>query len=191
MVRSFSTDPVDPGVLSELLEGSLRAPSAGNSAGVAWLVLEGGNTAVYWEHTTTADWRERSRRWPGLSRAPVVALSLFSAEVYFARYAEADKQAWGSLSGTADWPVPYWVGDAAFAVMTLLLLAEDAGLAGCFLGNFRGEQPLLSALGVPLEWRLFGSVLLGPPDGKDHRSASLDRAPAAASRIHRGHWEGP
>lgn len=191
MVRSFSTEPVDPSALTRLLEGSLRAPSAGNTAGVTWLVLEGDDrTAVYWKHTTTPDWRQRSRRWPGLSRAPVVALSLFSPEAYAARYAEPDKQAWGG-GGTAAWPVPYWVGDAAFAVMTLLLLVEDAGLAACFLGNFRGEAGLLGELGVPPAWRLFGAVLAGHADGNDHRSPSLDRAQTRPARIHRGGWQGP
>ena len=73
--------------------------------------------------------------------------------------------------------------------MTLLLGAVDRGLGACFLGCFRGEAALLDALGVPAGWRLFGAVLLGRPDGSDHRSASLDRprGPAAA-RLHRGRW---
>ena len=58
-----------------------------------------------------------------------------------------------------------------------------------FLGNFRGEAGLLGALGVPPGWRLFGSVLLGHPDGADHPSASLDRAgPTPEERIHLGRW---
>jgi nitroreductase len=190
MVRSFSGEPIDPGDVGRLLEDSLRAPTAGNSGGVSWLALEGERTATYWEHTTTADWRAESPRWPGLSRAPVVALALFSSDTYAARYDEPDKQAWGG--GTGEWPVPYWVGDAAFAVMSLLLLAEDAGLAAAFLGNFRGERPLLTALEVPGEWRLFGTVLLGRPDHRDGRSASLDRPlPSRRDRVHRGHWQAP
>ena len=190
MVRSFSEESVTPDLVTRLLDDSLRAPSAGNAGGVSWLVLERDDTATYWQHTTTAEWRARARRWPGLSRAPVVALSLYSAEVYAARYAEDDKRAWGD--GTGDWPVPYWVGDAAFTTMTLLLLAEDAGLATSFLGNFDDEAPLLAALGVPRPWRLFGAVLLGHPDGADHRSASLDRPrPGRRDRIHRGRWPAP
>ena len=85
--------------------------------------------------------------------------------------------------------VPYWFGDAAFSTMTLLLGATDAGLGRCFLGNFRGEVALLGALGVPAGWRLFGAVLVGHPDGQDHRSPSLDRpGPSAADRLHRGRW---
>lgn len=189
MVRSFAPAAVAPEVLDRLLADALRAPTAGNSAGVAWLALEGADTATYWATTTTADWRAASRRWPGLSRAPVVALCLFSRAAYDERYAEEDKRRWGE--GTASWPVDYWVGDAAFAAMVLLLGAHDAGLGACFLGNFRGEQPLLAALGVPAPWRLFGAVALGHPDGADPRSSSLRRqvAPRAA-RVHHGRWGG-
>ena len=87
----------------------------------------------------------------------------------------------------AEWPVPYWMGDAAFGVMTVLLCAVDAGLGACVLGNFRGEKALANTLGVPAEWRLFCAVLLGHPDGKDHPSRSLDRArPGPDERIHPG-----
>jgi len=95
----------------------------------------------------------------------------------------------GGGGGAGAWAVPYWFGDAAFAVMTTLLAATDAGLGACFLGNFRGEEALLGALSVPPTWRLFGAVLLGYPDGADHRSASLDRkGPPIETRLHRGGW---
>jgi len=154
MVRSFSDRSVDPALLDELVADALRAPSAGNARGTAWLLLEGSErTAVYWAHTTTEEWRQRSRRWQGLSRAPVAALSLASPAEYVARYGEDDKAASGlgpgPAQGEAAWPVPYWFGDAAFATMALLLRATEAGLGACFLGSFRGEEALLGALGVP------------------------------------------
>ena len=89
----------------------------------------------------------------------------------------------------AEWPVPYWVGDAAFGVMTVLLCAVDASLGACVLGNFRGEDALADALGVPAAWRLFCAVVLGHPDGQDHPSRSLHRPrPDPDQRIHRGSW---
>jgi nitroreductase len=210
MVRSFATDPVDPVVLDAALQAALRAPSAGNTAGTSWVVLEGADqTSVYWDCTTDQAWRAASARWPGLRRAPVILLAYASAEAYVARYAEADKarsgagteagpgvgSGAGSETGpalglhTAEWPVPYWVGDAAFGVMTVLLCAVDAGLGACVLGNFRGEAALGGALGVPAAWNLFCAVLLGHPDGNDHPSPSLDRPkPDPAQRIHRGSW---
>ena len=192
MTRSFAAEPLPDGQVDGLLAATLLAPSAGNTRGPAWLVLEGpSQTATYWETATTAKWRERSRRFAGLSRAPVVALSLTSPDLYVARYGEPDKatSGLGPSGGPGAWPVPYWFGDAGFATMTLLLGATAAGLGAAFLGNFRSEAELREALGVPDDWRLFGAVLLGHPDGADHRSASLDRpSPDPGTRIHRGRW---
>jgi nitroreductase len=116
-------------------------------------------------------------------------LAYTSPEVYVARYAETDKSSSGLGSGAEAWPVPYWYGDAAFGVMAVLLAAVDAGLGSCVLGAFRGEDELAGRLGVPDGWRLFCAVVLGHPDGREHRSASLDRAsPKTSARIHRGRW---
>ncbi len=190
MVRSFATDPVDRTVLDHLLQAALRAPTAGNTGGTAWVSLCGPEqTALYWDATTDEGWRTGSARFPGLRRAPVVLLAYASAAAYVARYAEADKADPDLGADPERWPVPYWTGDAAFAVMSVLLAAVGAGLGACVLGNFRGEQALAAALGVPTEWRLFGAVLIGHPDGHDHRSPSLDRdVPPSTERIHWGHW---
>jgi nitroreductase len=191
MCRSFSPHPVAPAVIDRILREALRSPTAGNTAGTAWVVLEGSaQTSFYWDATTDDDWRAANPAWAsGLMRAPVVLLSYTSPGAYLARYSEADKAASGLGSSQSAWPVPYWYGDAAFGVMTVLLAAVDAGLGACTLGNFRGEERLASSLGVPGGWRLFAAVALGHPDGRAHRSASLDRhVPAPATRIHRGAW---
>ncbi|MGH9048026.1 MAG: nitroreductase family protein, partial [Acidimicrobiales bacterium] len=78
MVRSFAPDPIEPGLVDRLVEAALRAPSAGNTRGVAWLLLEGSETATYWELTTDASWRAAHLRYPRMSEAPVIALSLCS-----------------------------------------------------------------------------------------------------------------
>jgi nitroreductase len=191
MVRSFRTDPVDRTVLERILMAALRAPTAGNTGGTAWIVLSGNDqTAAYWDATTDAPWREASDRFEGMRRAPVVLLSYASAEAYVERYGEPDKAAVSDLgAGVERWPVPYWTGDAAFGVMTVLLAAVDAGLGACILGAFKGEDVLATQLRVPPEWRLFGAVLLGYHDGQDRPSRSLDRSgPSAADRIHWGAW---
>ena len=193
MVRSFSTEAVDRATVDQILHAALRAPSAGNTAGTAWVVLEGpAQTAVYFDATTDAGWRDRHpARAEGLRRAPVVLLAYASPDAYVDRYSEQDKAASGLGAGVEAWPVPYWVGDAAFGVMAVLLAAVDAGLGACVLGAFRGEDDLAALLGVPAGWHLFSAVALGRPDGNDHRSASLERPrPAPAERVHRGRWTG-
>jgi nitroreductase len=191
MCRSFAADPVDATVLERVLAGALSSPTAGNAQGTSWIVLQGATqTATYWDATTDAAWRERNPAWfEGLARAPVVLLAYASPAAYVERYAEPDKADGALGTGPEAWPVPYWYGDAAFGVMAVLLQAVDAGLGACVLGNFRGEAKLARAVGIPDPWRLFCAVLLGKPDGKGHRSASLDRPGAQrGARIHHGRW---
>jgi nitroreductase len=190
MVRSFSDEPVDRTIVDRLLEAALRSPTAGNTGGTAWLVLEGPEqTAAYWDAATDEEWRRSARRWDGLRRAPVILLAYASPAAYVARYAEPDKAAAGLGHSEEAWPVPYWFGDAAFGVMAVLLGAVEAGLGACMLGAFRGEQALADRFVVPPGWRLFCALALGHADGLDHSSPSLDRPPrTAAERIHRGVW---
>jgi nitroreductase len=191
MCRNFAADPVDAAALERILSGALSSPTAGNSQGTSWVVLEGAaQTAVYWDATTDDGWRERNPDWfSGLARAPIVLLAYASPAAYVARYAEPDKA--DPVLGTEPeaWPIPYWYGDAAFGVMAVLLQAVDEGLGACVLGNFRGERELARALGVPEQWRLYGAVVVGKPAGEARRSRSLGRRKLPDSeRIHHGGW---
>jgi nitroreductase len=194
MVRSFSGDPVPVAVLDRVLDLGCRAPSAGNTGGWDAVVLVGPDeTSAFWDATTTPDWRARSRRWPGLARAPVVVALFVDPGAYLARYREPDKATsrlgGGDLGRDNAWPVPYWFVDGGFAVMVVLLAAADAGLGACFLGNFRGEAALRDALGVPDDRRYVGAVLMGEPGGDDPPSASLARGTRHRSDVvHRGRW---
>ena len=191
MVRRFTDDALEPETVRRLLDLALRAPTAGNSAGTAWVALVGPNeTEAYWSATTDAGWRDRNPElFEGLHRAPVVLLSYCSPTAYVARYAEADKADPQLGSGPASWPVPYWHGDAAFGVMTVLLAAVDAGLGACVLGAFKGIQRLAEVLEVPDGWELFCAVALGHPDREQRRSRSLGRErPGVSDRVHWGTW---
>ena len=95
MVRSFADQPVDPDDVARILQAALRAPTAGNTRGTAWVVLDRPEqTAAYFEATTDAAWRARHQVWAdNLERAPVVLLAYTSPDAYVARYAEEDKAA--------------------------------------------------------------------------------------------------
>ena len=188
MTRNFSGRPPADGVVDRLLEGALRAPSAGNTQGCELVVLTGPvETARYWEATTDEAWRSRSGRFEGLSRAPVVVLPFADPEAYAARYREPDK---ARPDGTpVEWVVPFWFVDAAHLSMTLLLGAADRRIGAAFLGNFRGEESLRSALGVPDRFRWLGAVLLGEAARPDPPSTSLARGRRPfAEVVHRGGW---
>jgi nitroreductase len=188
MTRNFSGQAPGAGVVDRLVAAALLAPSAGNTQGREFVVLEGAEqTSRYWDATTEPAWRAGSRRFPGLSRAPVVVLPFADPDAYLARYQEPDKA--GRADPEVEWVVPYWFVDAGFSVMTLLLGAADAGLGAAFLGNFRGEGALRAALGVPERYRWLGAVLLGEAAEPDPPSSSAARPRRTVNEsVHRGRW---
>ena len=178
-------------VLDRVLELACSAPSAGNTGGWDAVVMAGPDeTAPFWDATTTAQWRARSRRWPGLARAPVVVALFVDPDAYRgplpgARQGRQRRSATGPMRGRC----PYWFVDGGFAAMVMLLAATDAGLGACFLGNFRGEAALRAALGVPEDRRYIGAVLMGEPGGDDPPSTSQTRGRRQSSEVvHRGTW---
>jgi nitroreductase len=187
MVRAFADDPVDPDAVDALVDLARRAPSAGNTQGWAFLVLEGpAQTARYWDVTLPTD-RRAGFRWPGLVAAPVLIVALVHPDAWAQRYAEPDKEATG-LGSVAAWPVPYWWVDGGMAVEHLLLGAVDAGLGACFFGLFDHEAEVLTALGVPDGWRALGTVALGhPAPDASGRSATRGRR-SLDEVLHRGAW---
>jgi nitroreductase len=188
MVRAFAPDPVPPAVVDELLDMARRAPSAGNSQAVEFLVLEGpAQTAGYWD-TTLPGSRQADFAWPGLLIAPVIVVVWVDPTAYVSRYREADKASAALGAGPDDWPVPYWWVDGGAAVMTLLHGAVDRGLGALFFGLFDHEDAIRSRFGVPIGRRAVGTVALGKaaPD-RPGRSTGRPRPPLDGI-VHRGRW---
>ena len=186
MVRNFTADPVDGETLDRLLDLARRAPSAGYTQGFAFLVLEGREqVGRFWDITFPAPERG-GFRWPGLFTAPVIVLPCSSKQAYLDRYAEPDK-GWTDRD-EARWPVPYWDIDCAFATMTLLLGAVDAGLGALFFGIFDGLPGLRRTFAIPEAFTPIGAVALGHP-APDEPSPSLARGRRPGEEtIHRGRW---
>lgn len=191
MTRGYRSDPLPDGMLERLVALANRAPSAGKTQGWHLVVLEGDETARFWD-VTLPPMRRGSFKWQGLLDAPVILLPFADPKAYVDRYGEPDKAATGLGSGVEAWPAPYWTIDASMSVMTLLLAAEDEGLGALFFGVFKGERELRRALGVPPHLQLLGAISLGYPATAD-RSASQGRSAARPARtpqqvIHRGGW---
>ena len=193
MTRAFDPHRFVPAdVLDDLVDAASRAPSAGKTQGWHVVVLEGPDTARFWDITLPADRRD-GFGWPGLLDAPLLLLPLADPGAYVARYAEPDKRTAGLGEGAEAWPVPYWTVDTSFAVMTLLLAAEARGLGTLFFGIFQGEAELRSALGIPEGLELLGAVALGWPvtgsgaEVRPGQSAGRRRRPPGEI-IHRGGW---
>jgi len=186
MTRAFDRRPVEPAVVDALVALARRAPAAGNTDGLDWVVLEGDGTAAFWDTTMPAERRD-GFAFPGLLDAPVVLLPVAHPDAYTARYGEPDKARSG-LADPARWPVPYWSMDGAMAVMILLLAAEDAGLGALWFGVFKQGEALATRLGIPADRQILGAVALGHPlPARAGRSAARPRRPVADT-IHRGGW---
>ena len=188
MTRSFDPRPLDPAVVDGLVALARRAPAAGNTDGLDWVVLEGAATARFWDVTMPPP-RRATFAYPGLLDAPVVLVPVAHPGAYLARYDEPDKARSG-LADEALWPVPYWSMDGAMAVMLLLLAVEDAGLGALWFGVFRDGDRLAASLGIPPDRQVLGAVAVGHPalePARPGRSAGRPRRPVAET-IHRRGW---
>jgi nitroreductase len=188
--RSFSPEPIAVGVLDSLLDRARRTPTAGNCQGVEFLVLEEPNEVEAFWDTTLPSEKRPGFPWPGLLSAPGIVIPFGLPEVYLERYSEDDKVASGLGGDIADWPVPYWLTDAAFAAMALQLLVVEEGLGCCFFGLFDNEGAVRERFDVPDGVRSPGAIAIGHPDGEALRpstSAARDRRPITGV-VHRGTW---
>ena len=188
MVRAFTDAPVATEVVDGLIDLARRAPSAGNSQGVEWVVLTGPDeTARYWDVALPEEKRS-TFGFPGLVTAPVLLLALVRADTWVERYGEPDKATHGLGTGDDAWPVPYWWVDGGMAVEHVLLGAVDAGLGACFFGLFDHEPAVFAELGVPDGWRALGAIALGHP-APDAPGLSAKRPRRTVDEVlHRGGW---
>jgi nitroreductase len=185
MVRNFADRPLPPQIVDGILDCARRGPSAGFTQGVELLVLEGREqTSRYWD-VSLPEARQRGFRWPGLLHAPLLIVPFADKEAYLDRYAEPDK-GWTDRDESR-WSAPYWIVDAAFAAMLVLLAAVDAGLGALFFGVFHPDD-VRSEFGVPPRLQPIGAIAVGYP-APDEPSPSLKRGRRpAADVIHRGTW---
>jgi nitroreductase len=171
MVRNYRPDPVPPESIGRIIEAACKAPSAGFSQGVSFIVITEEQT-----RRQIADLAGESRYTaegfdPWISRAPTHIVVAVSERAYHDRYQEADKLQPGGSE--IEWPIPYWWVDAGAALMLVLLAAVNEGLAAGFLGvhSIPGLRELLE---IPSSVTPIGVVTVGYPL-PDRRSGSLAR----------------
>ncbi len=187
MTRWFTDEPVDPTMLGSILDTARRAPSAGFSQGVHFVVCTGMSRDDFWRITGAGEWFSAASA--GVLDAPVIVVPVADSAAYTTRYSEPDKAGHG-LEVAVNWPVPFWLTDTAMATQNLLLLVEAAGLGALFFGIFRGESELLAHLGAPASARALGAVAIGHraaadvPSGSPRRRTRRDPAEV----IHWGGW---
>jgi nitroreductase len=174
MTREFSDAPLDRRLVADLVDTARRAPSAGYSQGVHFVVLSGDSVAKFWQTTDAEAWFAKAQ--DGVLRAPVIVLPIADPEAYTSRYAEPDKADHG-LQDAANWPVPFWLTDTAMAVQNLLLLVEAQRLGALYFGIFRNADVLLADLGVPDGMLSVGAAAIGHRASTDRPSGSPTTRP--------------
>jgi nitroreductase len=186
MCRRFQDRTVPPEVVDRLIDRARRAPSAGDTQGWAFVVLEGPEqTQRFWSTDSDPAWLAEPDH-PGLLLAPVLVIPFCNHQAYLARYSQPDKTATG-LAVEDRWPAPYWLIDTAFATMLLLLGAVEEGLGALFFRIHGDRARLRTAFGVPDEWEPIGAVALGWPALDQPRPPPRSRRPRDEV-VHRGGW---
>jgi nitroreductase len=187
MIRSYDeARQVPPEALDTVLAAALRAPSAGFTQGISFLVLSSvTEREAFWRVAGEA----KGGAWlRGMRTAPILILVWTSEEVYLDRYAEPDK-GWTDRD-PARWSAPYWFVDAGMASMAALLAAVDAELGACFFGIQANRiGAVREAFRVPASQQSVGVISLGyemaaPATGSPTRRSRK----AASALVHRGRW---
>jgi len=187
MVRNYLPDQIPMESLNRIVDAGLRAPSAGFSQGLGFVVVTDAETRLaIAQLADEGDYMAKGFD-PWISRAPAHIVVSVSEEVYRERYRQPDKL--GPDGEEMDWPVPYWWVDAGAGLMAVLLAAVDEGLAAGFLG-VHSLPELASLLSLPADHQPIGVVTVGKP-APDRRSASLDRGRRSReSIVHWDSWSG-
>jgi nitroreductase len=194
MVREYDPDrPLPDGLLDQLVDVALRAPTAGFTQGVSFLILDlPEDRERFW--TATAEPGEPADSWlRGMQTAPGLILVLASADAYLDRYALADK-GWTDRS-TEPWTAPYWFVDAGMAGLAILYAAVDADpdgqLGGCFFGVPADRVDVVrDAFDIPSEQYLVGMVSVGFRAAGERQSGSprTRRRKPRNDLVHRSRW---
>ncbi|MCB0974293.1 MAG: nitroreductase family protein [Actinobacteria bacterium] len=188
--RAFLSDPVPTSWIDDIIDLANRAPSAGNTQGWDFLVLDTPESvATFWDTSLPVE-RRSHFPWPELLAAPVLVIPICRPQSWVERYAEGDKAKTGLGRSAEDWSVPYWWIDTAFAAMTIQLAAQDRNLGTLFFGLFERERTILDRFSVPTDRRALGAIAIGHPAPQQRRSSStLRRRRSAAETTHRNAWE--
>ncbi|HEY0071673.1 MAG TPA: nitroreductase family protein [Chloroflexia bacterium] len=187
MVRHFSPEPVDPQVISRILELAQHAPSAGYTQGQSFVVVTNPETKKALADLCGEEGYVNMGFHPFVSGASVLIVPCTSEEAYHRRYREPDKMEPGGTE--IEWPVPYWHFDIGAASMILLLAVVDEGLAAGFAGT-HDLDAVRTLLNLPAEVTPVGVIPIGHR-APDVPSPSLKRGrKKLEQQVYYERWEG-
>ncbi|WP_298345619.1 nitroreductase family protein [Ferrimicrobium sp.] len=189
MHRSFTEEPVHIEEVNALCEAALRAPSAGFTQGTELVIVrDPQRIRTILELITTQDWLTNAVNHQGLRHSQVLIFPIINQQAYLARYAEPDK-AQSGMATEDGWPQPYWLVDASFATMQLLLKVVDLGLGASFMGIYYGAEELRTLLALPDGHHPLGILCIGhPSNSRLTGSPSRRQRRAAETLMHFEQW---
>jgi len=180
MVRQYADRQLPIGVIGEIAEMALHAPSAGFTQAISLLICESEeDRRRFW----SAAWPAGGGSWlRGMRTAPALIQVWTSQQDYLERYAEADK-GWTDRDPVR-WSAPYWWVDAGMASMLILLAAVDSGLSAAFFGIPADRiTAVRAAFVVPEDQLSVGVISVGYRHPAESPSGSVTRRPR------RSHYE--
>lgn len=169
MVRAFSDALVAPEALERVLHAAQRGPSAGYSQGVEFVVITDAErrTGLATALAVPAGLAKTLRT------VPVHILICTSADIYKARYREADKlPVRRETSDDELWQVPFWHVDAGCAMMLILLAAVNEGLSAGFIGVWQ-QAEAKAYLRIPESYGITGLAMLGHRSPEERPQGSV------------------
>ena len=187
-VRKYRQEAPSGAVLDRIIDTARRAPTAGFSQGVDFLVLDAPESVAQFRRLT-AHPDQHLRDDLAEAQPPVIVVVWSDPERYLGRYSEADKAKFG-LQDPERWPVKFWDVDAAMAAMQLQLAAVNEGLDTWFFGIAHGEQAMRDAFGVPGNRRIVGVIGIGyrTDDEVAFGSGSTRKRRPLDEQLHRNGW---
>lgn len=186
-IRRYAPTLPDPTLVDELIDVARRAPTAGFSQGVDFLVIDDpGDMAAFWRLTAPPDEAEATDT---DGDPPMVVIVWSDPQRYLDRYSAEDKIDFG-LDKAEAWPVRFWDVDAGMAAMQLQMAAVNEGLATWFFGIAFGEADVRERFGVPPDRMLAGVVGLGFRDQEEipTGSGTTRRRRPLHQQLHRNGW---
>ncbi len=155
-IRSYTTDPVSRDYMKQILDVCRWAPTAKNVQPVQWLIIEK-RDEVRLIAENVVGWLRGNGNYPGIVAAwddSGADMVLRDAPHLAVAYAHKD-----SIKPDVD---------CTIAMTYFDLAANSLGVGTCWAGMLmsaaaNGHQPLLDALDLPADHKLFGAMMFGYP----------------------------
>jgi nitroreductase/NAD-dependent dihydropyrimidine dehydrogenase PreA subunit len=168
-VRAYQKAAVPREKIKQLIDIARFAPTAGNSQGIVYHVIDNQNT-LRSITTVIIDWAEEALKAPPWAGSPVEAA--LAAQVASYRQVGRDvvlRQAPCLVVAMADKSfLPTGRDNTCFSLAYAELYAPSIGLGTCWAGFFEacaaaGYQPLLDILSLPENMSVTGAIMVGYP----------------------------